>query len=334
MTSRASHCARSRPRRRRASATPSWCSSSTDSWRWRGDKRPADAPAARRRRSHLDQGRVTSAHGRRVDISRHPLNLLAQPIGWYSRSAPIVTGPPCQRHPRLRLHSDEVRVVSDQSSPPSGFTPELAGFVFLPEADGCGGTPRTHAAHMRRCAAHASRGSGKVSVITRSLRYPGGWPSAPAEEKGIDGAQAERCGRRYLAPLASRGGLRLGSRFDRLQRGPLSRGSQAALRGPAPSARSSFASSGHAPPARRRGPHPRGRRQPEPDPRRRRSRAHPSAQEGRRQAATHRRRARGAVRRPASDGGATVGSANVRAPRQSSPAGWRRAFRHSAHDWC
>ena len=187
---------------------------------------------------------------REVDIARHPLSILALPIGWYSRSAPIATGPPCQRHPRLRLHRGELRVVSDQSSPPSGFTPELAGFVFLPEADGCGGTPRTYAAHMRRCAAHASRGSGKVSVITRSLRYPGGWPSTPAEEKGIDVAQAERCGRRYLAPLASRGGLRLGSRFDRLQRGPLSRGSQAALRGPAPSARSSFASSGHAPPAR------------------------------------------------------------------------------------
>ena len=83
-----------------------------------------------------------------------------------------------------------MRVVSDQSSPPSGFTPELAGFVFLPEADGYGGTPRTYAAHMRQCAAHASRGSGRVSVITRSLRYPRSWPSTPAEEKGIDVALA------------------------------------------------------------------------------------------------------------------------------------------------
>ena len=50
--------------------------------------------------------------------------------------------------------------------------------------------PRTYAAHMRQCAAHASRGSGRVSVITRSLRYPGSWPSTPAEEKGIDVALA------------------------------------------------------------------------------------------------------------------------------------------------
>jgi len=43
---------------------------------------------------------------------------------------------------------------------------------------------------MRQCAAHASRGSGRVSVVTRSLRHPGSWPSPPAEEKGIDVAPA------------------------------------------------------------------------------------------------------------------------------------------------
>jgi len=43
--------------------------------------------------------------------------------------------------------------------------------------------PRTHAAHMKQCAAW-SRGGAKV--ITRQLRYPKEWPKLKAQEKGID----------------------------------------------------------------------------------------------------------------------------------------------------
>src|SRR5450756_2237265 len=55
-----------------------------------------------------------------------------------------------------RLHSDEVRVVSSHSSPPSGFTPELAGFVFLPGAGGCGGT-RSGLPRLPECLPPSSR---------------------------------------------------------------------------------------------------------------------------------------------------------------------------------
>lgn len=43
--------------------------------------------------------------------------------------------------------------------------------------------PRTHAAHMKQCAAW-SRGGAKI--ITRPLRYPREWPNSKAQEKGID----------------------------------------------------------------------------------------------------------------------------------------------------
>ena len=43
--------------------------------------------------------------------------------------------------------------------------------------------PRTHAAHRRQCTAWERAGA---IVITRPLRYPYGWPSQRAQEKGID----------------------------------------------------------------------------------------------------------------------------------------------------
>ena len=43
--------------------------------------------------------------------------------------------------------------------------------------------PRTHAAHMRQCAAWERSGA---VVITRPLRYPRDWPRDRAQEKGID----------------------------------------------------------------------------------------------------------------------------------------------------
>jgi hypothetical protein len=39
---------------------------------------------------------------------------------------------------------------------------------------------------MRQAAAWVKRGSGLVEIVTRTLRYPPGWPAQPAEEKGID----------------------------------------------------------------------------------------------------------------------------------------------------
>jgi uncharacterized LabA/DUF88 family protein len=43
--------------------------------------------------------------------------------------------------------------------------------------------PTTYAAHMRQTQAWVDSGA---TVITRPLRYPEGWPSKKAEEKGID----------------------------------------------------------------------------------------------------------------------------------------------------
>lgn len=43
--------------------------------------------------------------------------------------------------------------------------------------------PKTHAAHMRQCAAWEASG---VNVIPRPLRYPRNWPQEREEEKGID----------------------------------------------------------------------------------------------------------------------------------------------------
>ena len=47
--------------------------------------------------------------------------------------------------------------------------------------------PRTYAAHRRQTRRWASDGA---TVITRALRYPPGWPAAPAQEKGVDVALA------------------------------------------------------------------------------------------------------------------------------------------------
>lgn len=43
--------------------------------------------------------------------------------------------------------------------------------------------PRTHAAHMKQCAAWSRGGA---NIITRPLRYPREWPNSKAQEKGID----------------------------------------------------------------------------------------------------------------------------------------------------
>ena len=47
--------------------------------------------------------------------------------------------------------------------------------------------PRTYAAHDKQTKRWESDGA---TVITRSLRYPRGWPAVPAQEKGIDVALA------------------------------------------------------------------------------------------------------------------------------------------------
>ena len=47
--------------------------------------------------------------------------------------------------------------------------------------------PRTYAAHDKQTKRWESDGA---TVITRSLRYPRGWPTVPAQEKGIDVALA------------------------------------------------------------------------------------------------------------------------------------------------
>ena len=47
--------------------------------------------------------------------------------------------------------------------------------------------PRTYTAHRRQAHRWASDGA---AVITRSLRCPRGWPTVPAQEKGIDVALA------------------------------------------------------------------------------------------------------------------------------------------------
>lgn len=47
--------------------------------------------------------------------------------------------------------------------------------------------PKTSAAHMRQCAAWERDCGGLLTLRTRTLRYPPGWPRAGrAEEKGID----------------------------------------------------------------------------------------------------------------------------------------------------
>jgi len=50
--------------------------------------------------------------------------------------------------------------------------------------------PKTYGAHMRQAAAWERKAGGLVELVTRTLRYPPGWPSKPAEEKGIDVALA------------------------------------------------------------------------------------------------------------------------------------------------
>lgn len=47
--------------------------------------------------------------------------------------------------------------------------------------------PKRHAAHMKQSIEWAASGA---QVITRPLRYPRGWPTDPAQEKGVDVALA------------------------------------------------------------------------------------------------------------------------------------------------
>lgn len=47
--------------------------------------------------------------------------------------------------------------------------------------------PKTHAAHMKQCAAWERAGA---TVITRSLRYPSDWPNVKPQQKGVDVALA------------------------------------------------------------------------------------------------------------------------------------------------
>ena len=47
--------------------------------------------------------------------------------------------------------------------------------------------PKTYAAHMRQCDAWEASG---VRVVSRPLRYPRGWPTERAQEKGVDIAMA------------------------------------------------------------------------------------------------------------------------------------------------
>ncbi len=47
--------------------------------------------------------------------------------------------------------------------------------------------PKTYAAHMAQCAAWTTAGA---TVIARTLKYPPDWPTAKAQEKGIDVALA------------------------------------------------------------------------------------------------------------------------------------------------
>jgi hypothetical protein len=50
--------------------------------------------------------------------------------------------------------------------------------------------PRTYWANVRQSDAQVSAGDGKVTVVTRTLRYPPDWPETHAQEKGIDVALA------------------------------------------------------------------------------------------------------------------------------------------------
>ena len=47
--------------------------------------------------------------------------------------------------------------------------------------------PKTYAAHMKQCAEWSRNG---VTIVHRALRYPRGWPTERAQEKGIDTALA------------------------------------------------------------------------------------------------------------------------------------------------
>jgi hypothetical protein len=56
--------------------------------------------------------------------------------------------------------------------------------------------PRTHAAHMKQCAAWSRGGA---HVITRQLRYPREWPNLKAQEKAIVvGLNSPRTAKRRL----------------------------------------------------------------------------------------------------------------------------------------
>jgi uncharacterized LabA/DUF88 family protein len=50
--------------------------------------------------------------------------------------------------------------------------------------------PKTYGANLRQSEAQIRNGGGKVTFITRTLRYPPDWPLSRAQEKGVDVALA------------------------------------------------------------------------------------------------------------------------------------------------
>jgi uncharacterized LabA/DUF88 family protein len=69
------------------------------------------------------------------------------------------------------------------SRPPVGITRTLHEVRVYSGRPDSGKDAKTHAAHMKQCAAWTRTGA---TVITRPLRYPKDWPNSKAQEKGID----------------------------------------------------------------------------------------------------------------------------------------------------
>ena len=69
------------------------------------------------------------------------------------------------------------------SQPPPGVTRVLNEVRVYSGRPDSTKDARTHAAHMKQCAAWGRSGA---NIITRQLRYPKEWPNLKAQEKGID----------------------------------------------------------------------------------------------------------------------------------------------------
>lgn len=70
-----------------------------------------------------------------------------------------------------------------RSQSPAGVTRTLHEVRIYSGRPDSGKDAKTHAAHMKQCAAWTRAGA---RVITRPLRYPKDWPNSKAQEKGID----------------------------------------------------------------------------------------------------------------------------------------------------